>query len=832
MAESSPNRCVALRFGLPALLAVLTCGPAAADAPARAFSAEETAFFEKDVLPLLKAHCLSCHGGEKAVKGGLKLTSRADILKGGDDGPVVSLDQPETSLLVKAVNHDGDIKMPPKGKLAAGQIETLTKWVRLGVPYVESPGETVRHGPPRVDEQARNFWSFRPVVRPPVPETAAGGNPIDAFIFARLKAAGLRTAPPATKTSLLRRVYYDLIGLPPTPDDVAAFLADDSVDAYDKVVDRLLNSPHYGEKWGRHWLDLVRYAETNGYEVDGPKPNVWRYRDYVIKSFNDDKPYDRFIKEQLAGDELTDAGTEGIIATGYYRLAPVDGGAPDRLQAQYDGLDDVVATTGQVFLGLTVNCARCHDHKIDPFPQKDYYRLLAFFHNISGGGRGGQRMIGGKADTAAQQAELAQRQQQIADLKASIKVFEDALVPHLTGGEVDDFKTPEYRVDIVSKHVPEHVAQQDFEYYRDRVRNLAQLERARPPSMAQALSVSENGRTAPETFVFIRGNPRAKGDKVEPGIPSVLPGQTPEIVPPESGTRTSGRRSALANWLASADNPLTARVMVNRIWQHHFGRGIVRSASDFGFRGSPPTHPELLDWLASEFVAKGWSMKALHRLIVTSNAYRMSSQSDAAAQAKDPENDLFWRFDLRRLTAEEVRDSLLAVSGNINLTKMGGPSVYPKISAEVHAGQSRPGSGWGRSPPEDQARRGVYVHVKRSLILPIHNAFDAADPDSSCPVRFTTTVPTQALAMINSEFLNEQANVFAETVRAQAGDDAAAQVRLALRRAVQREPTEPEVRRGVEFLTRMKERHGATPAEALRRFCLLALNLNEFVYSN
>ncbi|HTK74571.1 MAG TPA: DUF1549 domain-containing protein, partial [Gemmataceae bacterium] len=503
MAELSPNRCIAIRLSLPAVLAVLLCGAAvAADVPSRPLSAEEAAFFEKDVLPLLKAHCLSCHGGEKSGKGGLKLTSRADILKGGDDGPVVALDQPESSLLVKAINHNGDIRMPPKGKLAASQIETLTKWVRLGVPYVEPPGETVRHGPPQVDEQARNFWSFRPVVWPKVPETPvahAPGSPIDTFIIARLNAASVRLAPPATKTSLLRRLYYDLVGLPPTPEEVAGFLADESAVAYVKVVDRLLGSPHYGEKWGRHWLDLVRYAETNGYEVDGPKPNVWRYRDYVIKSFNDDKPYDRFIKEQLAGDELGDAGIEGLIATGYYRLAPVDGGAPDRLQAQYDGLDDVVATTGQVFLGLTVNCARCHDHKIDPFPQKDYYRLLAFFHNVGNGGRGGgQRMIGGKADTAAQQAEVAQRQQQIVDLKASIKAFEDALVPHLTGGEIDDFKTPEYRVDIASKHVPEHVAQQDFEYYRDRVRNLAMLERSRPPSQAQALTVFENRRPPPE----------------------------------------------------------------------------------------------------------------------------------------------------------------------------------------------------------------------------------------------------------------------------------------------------------------------------------------------
>jgi mono/diheme cytochrome c family protein len=805
-----------------------------ADDPAstRAFSAADVTFFEAEVRPLLQANCLNCHGGEARIKGGLKLTSRADVLKGGDSGPAVALDKPEESRLLKAVNHADDLKMPPKGKLSLAQIAVLTKWVTMGLPFVEVPA-AAHHGPPKVDDNARGFWSFRPVERPAVPAVADAEwvrNPIDAFILARLQSAGLAPAPPAAKTALLRRVTYDLTGLPPTPGEVDAFLADGAPDAYERVVDRLLRSPHYGEKWGRHWLDLVRYGETNGYEVDGVKPNAWRYRDYVIQSFNDDKSYDRFVKEQLAGDELPPVTTAGVIATGYYKLAPADGGAPDRLQAQYDALDDVVATTGQVFLGLTVNCARCHDHKSDPFPQADYYRLLAFFHNVTTRGR--PRTIGNRADADAQKAEVTRHEQEIADLRRSIKAFEDALLPHLTDAERDEFKTPEYRVDIARKHVPEHVAQQDFEYYEGRRRSLARLERTRPPTVAQALAVSESGRTPPETFVLLRGNPRAKGDKVEPAFPSVLTTQAPSFPTPDPDAQSTGRRRVLADWIASPDNPLTARVMANRVWQHHFGRGIVRSPSDFGFRGTPPTHPELLDWLASEFVAGGWSLKTLHRLIVTSSAYRMSSQSDPAAQARDPENNLFWRFHPRRLGAEEVRDSVLAVSGNLNRTKMGGPSVYPRISAEVFAGQSRPGSGWGRSPPEDQARRSVYVHVKRSLILPLHAAFDAADPDSSCPVRFTTTVPTQALAMINGEFLNEQARVFAGTVRGQAGDDPAAQVRLALRRATQRDPSGGEVERGVAFLARLRADQGLAPEEALGKFCLLALNLNEFVYVN
>ncbi len=793
-------------------------------------AAEQAKFFETQVQPLLQANCISCHGGDK-TRSGLKLTSREALLKGGDRGPAISVEKPEESLLLRAIRHTEDeLKMPPRGKLTQEQINTLTRWVKLGAPWSASTVVAKRHGPPPVDEQARNFWSFRPVVRPGVPEVKHAGwvrTPIDAFLLAKLEAAGLMPASPASKTALLRRLTYDLTGLPPTPEEVDAFLADESPGAYEKMVDRLLASPQYGEHWARHWLDLVRYAETNGYEFDADKPNVWRYRDYVIKSFNADKPYDRFIKEQLAGDELEPVTTEGIIATGYYRLAPVDSGAPDRLQAMYDGLDDIVATTGQVFLGLTVNCARCHDHKLDPFPQTDYYRLLAFFHNISS--RGTQRRISLDVDQDVRSETVAQYQQQVADLKKAIKEFEDALRPHLTGGEIDDFKNPDYRVDIARKHVPEHVPQQDFQYYSDRVRQLAQLERRPPAALAQALCVAENGRTPPETYVLLRGNPRSRGDKVEPGFPSVLTTQKPVLLAAAAGATTSGRRKVLADWIASPANPLTARVIVNRVWQYHFGRGIVRSSSDFGYRGTPPTHPELLDWLASELVAGGWKLKPLHRLIVTSNAYRMSSRPDTAALAKDPENDLFWRFDLRRLSAEEVRDSILAVSGNLN-KKMGGPSIYPRISAEVLAGQSRPGSGWRPSAPDEQARRSVYVHIKRSLTVPILGTFDAADPDASCPARYATTQPTQALTMLNGDFVNEQARTFADDLCKKAGDDPAAQVRLALRRVMQREPSATEVARGVDFLTRLRDKHQLAPEESLRSFCVLALNLNEFIY--
>jgi mono/diheme cytochrome c family protein len=813
------------------LLLLAACASPAPTAE-RPPSAEDARFFEAQVRPILQARCVTCHGREKA-RSGLRLGDRDALLKGGRRGPAVSLDKPDESLLLQAVNHQ-DLKMPPGGKLPPEQIDILARWVRKGAPWPEGVALIEPHGPPPVDEQARGFWSFRPVSRPPVPAIRDAGwvrTPIDAFVLARLEAAGLRPAPPAGKTSLLRRLYFDLVGLPPSPEEVDAFLADDAPDAYERVVERLLASPHYGERWARHWLDLVRFAETNSFEVDGPKPNAWRYRDYVIKSFNDDKPYDRFIKEQLAGDEVEPLTADGLVATGYYRLGPWDPGAPDRLQATFDELDDVVATTGQAFLGLTVNCARCHDHKNDPFPQKDYYRLLAFFRGVQRyGPRGSQRALPVAEGQAGPSAEVVAYQKKLAAVAAEMKAVEDALEPQLTGGERDDFVIPQNRPDILRKHVPEHVSQETLDRYQSLAAERTGLERRRPAGLAQALSVSEGGPTPPDTFVLLRGSPRAPGDRVEPGFPSVLATRAAVLPAPAAGARTSGRRRVLAEWLASPDNPLTARVMANRLWQHHFGRGIVRSANDFGYRGTPPTHPELLDWLATEFVARGWSVKAMHRLIVTSSAYRVSSRPEPAALARDPDNDLFGRRDLRRLSAEEVRDAILAVCGNLNATHMGGPGVYPRLSAEVFAGQSRPGDGWGRSPPEEQARRSVYVHVKRSLLLPLLAAFDAADTDFSCPVRFTTTVPTQALGMLNGDFVNEQAGVLAADLRRRAGDDPAAQVRLALRRVAQREPSAGEVGRGVALLARLRDRHGLTPDEALRDFCLLALNLNEFVY--
>jgi hypothetical protein len=730
--------------------------------------------------------------------------------------------------------------MPPKGKLPPQAIATLTKWVEMGLPF--SPGSLVAqkaeaaHEKPKSPADAKSFWSFQPVKRPDLPRVKQAEwvrNPIDAFVLAKLDEKGFSPAPPAAKIQLLRRATYDLIGLPPTPAETEAFLADNSADAYEKVIDRLLASPHYGEKWGRHWLDLVRFAETNSYERDGPKPNAWRYRDYVIKSFNEDKPYDRFVKEQLAGDEMPDAATtsDPVIATGFYRLGIWDDEPTDPIQSRYDGLDDIVATTGQVFLGLTVDCARCHDHKIDPIPQRDYYRLLAFFHNINhfkNGGPTDEAPVVPSADRGAFEQRLAELAQQRKQVEELVKEAELNFKQLLEGEPGRDPVLLADLPDLIRKEGKRVLGEERFRQYMQLRRRLRDSHF--PSGVDTALAVTEAGPSAPDTFVLIRGSAAAKGQKVEPGFPEILASESPAIPPPPPGARSSGRRTVLANWIASPANPLTARVMANRLWQYHFGRGIVRSSNNFGLQGEPPTHPELLDWLASEFVARGWSMKAMHRLIMTSNAYHMaSSGGDPKALAADPRNDLMWRFDLRRLTAEELRDSILALNGTLN-TKLYGPSVYPPIPKEVLAGQSVPGKGWDTSGPEDSARRSVYVHVKRSLRLPILQSFDAAEPDTSCPVRFVTIQPTQALGTLNSEFVNQEADKLAQRLRREAGDDVRRQVALGLRLVTCRQPTEAEVTRGVDLIDAMLKKDGTTPDTALKYFCLLALNLNEFVY--
>ncbi|MGE4000532.1 MAG: PSD1 and planctomycete cytochrome C domain-containing protein [Planctomycetaceae bacterium] len=868
------------------------------------FTTADVQFYNDRVQPLLQAHCYKCHSLGK-VKGGLRLTSRDAILQGGDSGPAVDLREIDASLLLEAVNYQS-YEMPPGGKLAEEQIAILRQWVEKGLP-LPAAGESQlqddkAHQPPQVNDETRRHWAFQPVERPPVPAVKNGAwvaNPIDAFILARLEQAGLTPAPPADPQALMRRVTYDLTGLPPTPEEVDAFVADESLDAYEKLVERLLNSPHYGEQGARAWLDLVRYAESNSFERDNPKPYVWRYRDYVIRSLNNDKPYDQFIREQLAGDELDEITPESIIATGFYRLGLWDDEPADPLLAFYDGLDDIAATTAQAFLGLTLNCARCHDHKLDPIPQVDYYRFTAFFRNIRHYGKRSDesvveasvRKVVLPEEAADYERQAADYERHVSELAAQIRRTEDKAMPLLEGGEKDDFQDVSSRLDILRRGVGRLLDEAAFQQYERNKSTLAKLEADPPQAISLVLAVKEQGAEPAPTHVLVRGNPHVEGDEVVPGFPAVLSAPDPIIQRP-AHNESSGRRRALADWIAAPGNPLTARVMINRIWQGHFGRGIVRSPNNFGLQGTAPTHPELLDWLAAEFVARGWSLKAMHRLILMSNTYRMSSRGESgeitaeggegrgeskhseaernggsdtapissprldasvtfetptsrspplsglgsppsalsSPLAADPQNDLFSRFDMRRLRAEEVRDSMLAVNGSLNTAKRFGPSIYPAIPPEVLAGQSRPGQGWGASSDEDVRRRSIYIHIKRSLSVPILASFDAPDTDFTCPVRFATTQPTQALGMLNSTFLSEQARILAAFAQRNAGDDRAAQVRLVLRRVTQRGPADRDVARGVELRTALETEHGWSEKASLEAFCLTAFNLNEFLY--
>jgi Protein of unknown function (DUF1549)/Protein of unknown function (DUF1553)/Planctomycete cytochrome C len=718
--------------------------------PAKTFTPEQLSLYQSEVKPILTRHCLKCHGKEPKIRGGFRLDSREAVLRGGDLGPAALPGDPTQSLLIKAINYT-ELEMPPSGKLPAREIEVLTRWVKEGLPWTPSsqiapPPPPYRAKAPSADIRPAKAaltgsWSLRPVSRPSVPRVKRTDwcrTPIDAYILAKLEDEKLEPAPPADRATLIRRLTYDLTGLPPSPDDFDAFLADQTPGSFERLVDRLLSSPHYGEKWGRHWLDLVRYGETNGYERDSAKPFAWRYRDYVIASLNHDKPYDRFVREQVAGDELDPGSSDSLIATGFYRLGIWDDEPADRELARFDGLDGIISTAGQVFLGISVNCARCHDHKVDPIPQRDYYRLLAFFRNVT----------------------------------------------HSDGKDLKDAGSgtgPRFDV----------------------------------------MSVAEDGRE--DTHVLLRGNPLLKGEKVEPGVPQILGGTS------FPGSAGNSPRRALAEWLTHRQNPRTARVLANRLWQYHFGRGIVPTPNEFGGLGEAPTHPDLLDWLASELLEGGWRLKRIHRMIALSSAYQMSSRGSRSELAHDPSNRWFWRFPMRRLSAEEVRDSILTAAGTLN-QKAGGPPVHPPIPREVMAGQSVPGQGWPVSNAREATRRSVFVHVKRSLLVPILATHDAADTDLSCPVRYTTTVPTQALGLLNGTFANEQAAHFAERLRREAPASLESQVQLALKLTTAREPDHDDVRRDVAFLKSLEAEGRLHPTQALTQYCLMILNMNAFFY--
>jgi mono/diheme cytochrome c family protein len=773
--------------------------------------------FAKQIQPLLARKCYACHGPDQA-EGGLRLTDRDSALAETDSGDFAILPgDPNASALISRVTSEVEgERMPPEGdRLSDAEVELLRQWIAQDAPWSK-------------------HWAFEPmkrVVPPTVDDPLWNANPVDAFIYHKLDAAGLRPNPPADRRTLIRRAYYDLTGLPPTAQEVEQFAADTSPDAFAKLVDRLLESKHYGEKWGRHWLDLVRYAETNSYERDGAKPNAWKYRDYVIKSFNDDKPYAQFVREQLAGDEVDHVTTETLTATGYYRLGIWDDEPADPLQAKFDELDDIISTTGQVFLGLTVDCARCHDHKIDPIPQADYYSMLAFLADVTPYGHRGDQHSNNQLDVSS--AELNQR---YADNDARRREIENAMREIEQEGIVK-MSAPDQRATegdkqardrVLNEKLQQNLSPERWEAYgqlKQRLEDVASEFRALPPR-ERVLALANCEPNPQPTFVLFRGNPHSPTDEVGLAFPTLFGDAAPSVTPKD---RSAGRRRVLADWIVNPDNRMSWRVIANRVWQFHFGRGIVESTNNFGQLGTPPTHPELLDYLAAEVVANEGRLKSIHRLMMNSQTYQMASTNRDDASSVDPGNDLFWKFDIRRLSAEEVRDSILAVNGSLN-REVYGPSIYPRLSAEVLAGQSVPGSGWGKSSAQQENRRSVYIHVKRSLLTPLLSAFDLPEPDRSCEARFTTLQPGQALALLNGDFIQEQAARLADSVGAGGLVDDDEIVRRVIQAVLGRGSTDEEVAQATGLITELQADHGLTRRKAIDLFCLTVMNWNEFVF--
>ncbi len=987
--------------------AVLLLGPAAfwltgAAGPATPPRPGEAPADFDAARPLLERHCLPCHGGD-ARESGLSFADRATFERGGSRGPVVAPDDPESSRLLEVLSYaNPDLAMPPSGKLAPEVRAVLEAWVRAGAPWPDGPAGTLADPQSHPLEQSAldphaPWWAYEALdLEAAAPDVAGAPHPIDAFILARLESQGLEPAPAAPPLAAFRRLTFDFTGLPPTPEEWRAFeagCASDGFDAaWDAAIARLLDSPHFGEHFARKWLDLVRYAETNGYERDNPKENIWRYRDWVVRSFERDLPYDRFAKWQLAGDELAAEledpadREEAWLATGYFRLGVWDDEPADRDQALADEIADVVDTTSQVFMATTLGCARCHDHKADPLAQREYYAFTAHFAGLRGFGGGSFRDVldpprDGVRERSERDADLARVEAELALLarewqiqapdprgEAPVQVLlpdarSDAREWRYLEGEApagwqqpgfDDsawklgragFGAPgtpasrvgtEWRSDriqlrttfrleaipdalrmalhydddvrvylngqeilhrtgyvvnygqhqlgkraldalVVGRNVLAVECIQDFggqyvdagldtaldgeaengwlEQLERRVAALGdaewppgsledrarrswrrrvelQRERVREPFRAQV--VLERGPEPPEQFVHLRGSVHAPGERVDPGVPVAWSrgsrsGAAAHAMGARSAsTNTAGRRRALAEWLFDGGAHLAARVEANRLWQQLFGRGLCRTAGDFGRLGAAPTHPELLDYLAAELIRLDWSRKAFLGFLATSEAYRRSSAGPAASLAADPRNDHLWRRDPRRLTGEEFRDATLAVSGELNPERYG-PWVYPPLPREVLETSSRPDAAWGRSAPEQALRRSLYVHTKRSLREPLLAVLDQPDPDLPCPERFPTNVPTQALLTLNGEFTAERAAAFAAELVA-AHDVPQARVAAALERALGRAPEAGEVARNLDFLERLTGEFEVSELDALELFLLGLFNRNEFLW--
>lgn len=785
-------------------------------------------FFERKVRPILVEHCYECHStkADKA-EGGLLLDSRDVLLRGGDSGPALVVGDPEKSLLIIAVRQtDKDLKMPPEKKLSASQLADLDAWVKMGAPDPRlSSAVNPSTLPSRTKygmslEEGRMFWSFRPVQDAPPPQvknTAWPQTSPDYFILARLEQAGITPAPTADKRTLLRRVTFDLTGLPPTPSEMDAFLADRSSHAFEAVVDRLLASPRYGERWGRHWLDVVRYADTCGNASDYPVPQAHKYRDWVIDAFNRDLPYDQFLREQIAGDLLpSNNDTERyrrITATGYLAIARRFGG--DRTGEHHLTLEDTIDNLGRAILGSSIACARCHDHKFDPFTMSDYYGLYGIFDSTRYPFPG---------------AEVSRVQADFVPLMSSTEI-ETMLKPHREKLAAIDAEIKRWEAAATeAKQAPESSATMKAEKAKLVAAAEAALAEAKKqrsavlveaPVVNSAYAVAE-GRPA-DAKIQLRGDPKRLGDETPRHFPAILGNQT------LSQQNSGSGRLQLAEWVTDPANPLTARVFVNRIWQHHFGKGIVQTPNDFGKQGKPPTHPELLDFLAARFVENGWSIKSLHKLILLSHTWQLAGGDVPSAGKVDPANELYWKYPRRRLDAEEIRDTLLFVSGDLDETR-GGEHPFP-LAHTWNWTQHKP-----FTADYETQRRSVYLMQQRLRKNGYLALFDGADPSSSTGVRLASTTPLQALFIMNDPLSHRAADKLAERLIAATPDESERQT-LAFQIALNRLPTVEESQECREFLRQYREKSAPLkqPASQLERqtwsaFARAVLSGNELIF--
>lgn len=807
--------------------------------------------FDKSVLPILRANCVPCHDDTNRSSG-FAVSSEKTVLAGGArHGAAVVAGKPDDSPLIQLLRGKMKPQMPMGKVLGAPDIAAIEKWV-------------LELKPESTQAAKKPYWAFvKPAKHdPPAVPGLKSTSEIDAFVAARLAEKGLTMAPEADRRTLVRRLYFDLIGLPPTPKEVKAFVESESPTAYQDLVNSLLADPRYGERWGRHWLDLARYADTNGYEGDPEWSHAWRYRNYVIDAFNQDKPYDQFIKEQIAGDEFFEVVSavpapppepEKAVALSFLRLAPFNR-TPVSDENRDSWLSEMTSTVGSVFLGLTVGCAKCHDHKYDSVPQRDFYRMKAFFATVQvpSTGRAGGALAAEFYRPGEKEWADKRREEKKKELAAAQAAFDEFLKPMIV--KVAEFKRatdPKFKGEATAKDVekevtadnnnalgfdkkPEVFSAEEKRDWRGHTDTIGRLKKAidRLEPLCMGLTNADGppfGPSVPATYIQIRGEYDHLGEKVEPGFLSAIEGHSnPAVLKLDRYKMfpSRGRRMTLAEWIARPENPLTARVMVNRIWQYHFGRGIVETSSDFGRNGTPPTNPELLDWLALRFVDEKWSIKQMHRLVLNSAVYKQTSRrEDAKAAESDPDDRLLWRFPRQRLSGEALRDTVLAVSGRLNLEE-GGLPIYPPLPEGLDEEQKVQGvNTWETSHGPDSRRRSIYIFQRRAMQVPFLETFDAPVLNAPCERRRNSITALQALTMYDSDFVNGEVSFLADRIRSETGPDPREQVRRAFELLLSR-PAKPKELEGA-----LKLMAATEPREsALLALCRTLINTSEFIY--